>query len=296
MKTVKRIIKVIITVLLFIILSFNIFNFVSINILKNKLPTINGYAYLEVVSGSMEPKISIGDMIIIDTKVEKYQKNDIVTFEDINGSFVTHRILEINDNEVITKGDANNTIDEAINKDSIVGKYVYQIDGIGALMKSIRSPLTLIMILIIGILSCVLVSTDSKGNVILTEEEKEYVEFLEYKNNKTKKEKTDKQDETKVKKTTSSKKTTSKKEVEKKPTETKKTTSKKSINKEDKTNIKKKTETSKKETVTKKKVQSTKTTTKKEAPKKNTEAKKEIAKKATTNKKKETTTSKNKKK
>ena len=290
MKTVKRIIKVIITVLLITILSFNIFNFVSINIFKNKLPTINGYAYLEVVSGSMEPKISIGDMVIIDTKVKKYQKNDIVTFEDINGSFVTHRILEINDNEVITKGDANNTIDEAINKDSIVGKYVYQINGIGAVMKSIRSPITLIMILLIGILSCILVSTDSKGNAILTEEEKEYVEFLEYKNNKKKTTK----EEINPKKSTNSKKTTGQK-PKKVNNNTKNNEIKKDKTKETTKKNSTKTDSTKKTSKTTKPSKSTTST------KKKTETKTEIkttttTKKPTTTKKKETTVSKNKKK
>ena len=186
MKYIKKIIGVIITIILLIVLSFNVFNFISINILNNNLPTINGYAILEVVSGSMEPKISIGDMVIIDTKVKDYKVKDIVTFKDVNNSYVTHRILEITDEGYLTKGDANNKDDGIISKDKIVGKYVYQIDNVGAIMKSLRSPFNLFMILITGTLLCVLVSTDSKGNPILDKEEKEYFEFLEYKNNKDK--------------------------------------------------------------------------------------------------------------
>ena len=181
MKIFKRIIAIIVAVILILILSFNIFNFISIKVLGNELPTINGYAVLEVISGSMEPKISIGDIVIIDTKVNDYKVKDIVTFKDINGSFVTHRIIEIKDDEIITQGDANNTVDDSITKEQLVGRYVYKIDGLGALMKSFRNPLTLVMILIIGVISCVLVSTDSKGNAILTEEEKEYLEFIESK-------------------------------------------------------------------------------------------------------------------
>ena len=124
MKIFKKVITIIIAVILTLILSFNIFNFVSINILGNELPTINGYAYLEVVSGSMEPNIRIGDIVIIDTKVNDYKVKDIVTFKDINGSFVTHRIMEIKDEEIITQGDANNTIDDSITKEQLVGRYV----------------------------------------------------------------------------------------------------------------------------------------------------------------------------
>ena len=186
MKIVKKIITIFVTVILLLVLSYNIYNFISINVLDKDLPTINGYAVLEVISGSMEPKISKGDIVIIDTKVNNYKAKDIVTFKDTNGSYVTHRILEINKDKVITKGDANNTIDDEINIDSITGKYICKLSGLGALIKSIRSPFALVMILIIGILLCVLVSTDSKGNPILTEEEKEYMEFLEQKNNKKK--------------------------------------------------------------------------------------------------------------
>lgn len=260
MKIFKKVIVIIISVILLLILSFNIFNFVSIKILGNELPTINGYAVLEVISGSMEPKISIGDIVIIDTKNKDYKVKDIVTFKDINESFVTHRIVEIKDSEIITRGDANNTVDDAIKKEQIVGRYVYKINGLGALMKSFRSPLTLVMILIIGIITCVLVSTDSKGNIILTKEEKEYLEFLETK--KSKKE-IKEEKETKTKKTNnksvSSTKTTKtetkqKKEAAKKKTEVKSKTTK--------TNTK---STTKKKVETKpiKKEQSKKTTTKK---------------------------------
>lgn len=268
MKTFKKIMIILVMIILLLILSFNIFNFISIKFLGNDLPTINGYAVLEVVSGSMEPEISIGDLVIIDTKINNYKEKDIVTFKDINGSYVTHRIIEINDDVVVTKGDFNNTIDDSINTNQIVGRYVYKIDSLGALMKSFRSPLTLIMILIIGIISCILASTDSKGNVILTEEEKEYMEFLESKKKKSienkKQETNSKNKETTTKKTATTKKSTKAK---------KETVPKKKA-------IEKKVTNSKKET--QKKV----TTTKKETTKKDTMTKKEVVqKKKTSNKK-----------
>ena len=295
MKIFKRIIAIIVATILLLILSFNIFNFISINILGNELPTINGYAYLEVISGSMEPKISIGDIVIIDTKVSDYKVKDIVTFKDINGSFVTHRIMEIKDDEIITQGDANNTIDDSITKDKIVGRYVYKIDGIGALMNSFKNPLTLILILIIGIILCVLISTDSKGNAILTKEEKEYVEFLESKKKKQKEikkelEKTIEPKKT-VKKEPTPKKETTKKEppkktVKKEPTPKKETTKKEPPKKTVKKETTPKKETTKKETpkkTVKKEPTPKKETTKKETPKK-TIKKEPTPKKETTKK------------
>ena len=298
MKIFKKIIAIIVVVILTLILSFNIFNFISINILGNDLPTINGYAYLEVISGSMEPKIRIGDIVIIDTKVNSYKVKDIVTFRDTNGSFVTHRIIEIKDNEIITQGDANNTIDDAITKDQIVGRYVYQINGLGALMKSFRSPLTLVMILIIGVITCVLVSTDSKGNAILTDEEKEYLEFLESKKNKKeiKEEKITKTKKQPTKKVTVKeikpevKKETTKKKTETKPkkkVEEKKVTTKKPTTKATKTTSKKETTKKTIETKSKKKIEDklTKKTTATKAVKTETSKKKTQTNKKTTSKK-----------
>lgn len=275
MKIFKKIIAIVAASILILILSFNIFNFISIKVLGNELPTINGYAYLEVISGSMEPKISIGDIIIIDTKVNNYKVKDIVTFKDINDSFVTHRIIEIKEDEIITQGDANNTIDDPITDEQIVGRYICKLEGIGALMKSFRSPLTLVMILIIGIISCVLVSTDSNGNPILTEEEKEYLEFLE-----SKKKKKEIKEANEIKEI--NKKTKSTKKVSTTKTEVKKKQTKKTSTVKTKETVKKESAKKTVEPKSKKEV-SKKVTTKKETPKKE-RSKKNETKKSTTKK------------
>ncbi len=195
MKIVKRLLIGIVTVLLTLMFVFNIYNFISIKILHKDIADFGGFAILEVVSGSMEPNIHIGDLIIIDTKANLYQKDDIVTFYDENGSFVTHRIVSINENEMITKGDNNNTEDEATDVSKIVGRYVTKISNAGKLLASFKNPLVLLLILVIGLLFCFLISTDKDGKPILTEKEKLMQEFREYKKmkkkNKKKKEKTE---------------------------------------------------------------------------------------------------------
>lgn len=77
----------------------------------------------EVKTGSMEDGIHVGDYILI-VKRNNYKVGDIVTYtkEDY---YVTHRIVEKNGNKVITKGDANNVVDEEINVSDIVGKVIY---------------------------------------------------------------------------------------------------------------------------------------------------------------------------
>lgn len=239
MKVVKSILVKLIYAILIILVTYNIYNYVCINILKQDLPTINGYGTLEVISGSMEPTIDVGDLIIVNTKYDELKENDIITFYDEKGSFVTHRIIEIKDGEYITKGDNNNSEDQGtINKEDIVAKYVTRIKGMGKLMAAFKSPLTMIMILVIGILVCVLVSTDKEGNPIITEEEKEYEEFLKYKENSEKEKKSPKQEKKEVKNTAKTK-VEEKKKVSK--TNTKKGTTTKAKNSKAKVEDKKKT-------------------------------------------------------
>ncbi len=186
MKIIKTISVTFVTIFLLLLLLFNIYNFFCIKILNRDLATVNGYAALEVISGSMEPTILVGDLIIIDTKEQKYQTGDIITFYDIDGSFVTHRIVSINEKSMITKGDNNNTEDEVLNIDRIVGKYITKINGFGKLTTALKSPFVMVMVLLIGIMVCFLVSTDKQGNPILTEEEKEFQKFREEQNKKKK--------------------------------------------------------------------------------------------------------------
>lgn len=78
----------------------------------------------KVQTGSMEDGIHVGDYIIV-LKHGEYKENDIVTFKKDN-ILITHRIVKDYGDRVVTKGDANNTEDEGISKDSIVGKVIFK--------------------------------------------------------------------------------------------------------------------------------------------------------------------------
>ena len=239
MKILKKIIGVIITVFISIVILFNIYNFINIKILKNDLTKIGGYSVLEVVSGSMEPTIKVGDLIIIDTSAKEFEVDDIVTFYDVNGSFVTHRIISIDKNIMVTQGDNNNTKDEPSDMKNIVGKFVYKMPFVGSLLSSFKSPVFLTVILLIGILFCYLISTDENGKLIEDKKDDSKVK-KNTKNNKKKassKEVTNKKTTKKVEtrkveaKKVTSKKTSTKKVSSPKKVETKKTTTKKTAKK-----------------------------------------------------------------
>ena len=87
-----------------------------------------GVTILRVSSNSMVPKLKKGDFIII-KKQSQYEVGDIITYEVIeenNGYYVTHRIIEKNENGFVTKGDANNKIDDCkVCESEIKGKVIF---------------------------------------------------------------------------------------------------------------------------------------------------------------------------
>lgn len=87
----------------------------------NQQPMILGWGSAIIQTGSMEPDIPIGSLIIIQEK-DDYKAGDVVTYADDTGRAVTHRILSVAGNTIITKGDANNVEDEPFNKSQIIGR------------------------------------------------------------------------------------------------------------------------------------------------------------------------------
>ena len=114
-------------------------------LLKDKMPMPFGYGMSVVLSGSMESRLSVDDLVIIKA-TDNYKVNDIVIFQDGN-SLVIHRIIEIDGDTVTTKGDANNVADEPIQKSQIKGVLVYDIAGFGAVVNVLKQPVFVILIL-----------------------------------------------------------------------------------------------------------------------------------------------------
>ena len=84
-----------------------------------------GIQILKVQSNSMSPEFRKEDIIVI-KKEKEYEVGDIITFKTKDGNLITHRIIEKNENEFITKGDNNNTKDEEkITSSCIQGKVIF---------------------------------------------------------------------------------------------------------------------------------------------------------------------------
>ncbi len=138
----KKKINILLCILLILAIMINVCSILNIPIF--------GLRTYRIASGSMEPYLKVNDIIIIKTS-DDYKVNDIVTYKQ-NNEYITHRIIAKKDNEIITKGDANNTEDQPIKTDYIVGKLVYKLHIYGTINFVLSKPLTWVIILLLGIL------------------------------------------------------------------------------------------------------------------------------------------------
>lgn len=99
-----------------------------------------------VLSGSMEPNISKNELIVIKEQ-NAYHKGDIITYKDCWGKLITHRIVEIDGEKVVTKGDSNDVSDEFIKQESIQGKVIFHSILLGFVCLYVLKPLIIIIFL-----------------------------------------------------------------------------------------------------------------------------------------------------
>lgn len=123
MKILKKIFKWLSNFLIVSLVLICLYALITSLILKKEYVNLFGYTFFVVASGSMEDTININDIIIIKIN-DSYKVNDIITYND-NGYFITHRVISISETEIVAKGDANNTTDEVISKDLVIGRVVY---------------------------------------------------------------------------------------------------------------------------------------------------------------------------
>jgi signal peptidase I len=72
------------------------------------------YPMASITSGSMWPALKEGDLVFIQgVSRTDLSEGDIIVFRNgAGGTFTIHRIVELRENEIITKGDANFNNDE----------------------------------------------------------------------------------------------------------------------------------------------------------------------------------------
>lgn len=150
MKLIEKLIKIIlnITFIIVILLIMVIaYNYIQLNILKQEYNTFFGFSIFNISSGSMKEAIQIDDIIIV-KKEENLNEGDIITFFQ-DEQIVTHRIIEILDDEnFITKGDANNSKDSKVYRQNVIGKVIKIIPKGGVWLKVFSDSKVIICIVI----------------------------------------------------------------------------------------------------------------------------------------------------
>jgi signal peptidase I len=121
--------------------------------LLSNFDLLRGYRSFLVQSGSMEPSIMMGD-VVITTKTRQYHQNDVVTFRDNDGRTVTHRVIGTDETNyspmLVTKGDANQTKDRhQITTDQVLGKVSLVVPKLGFVIAFSRTPVGFLILVII---------------------------------------------------------------------------------------------------------------------------------------------------
>lgn len=133
----RLIYRIVLIVLLSIFVGTSLYTLNSRRVLHDPMPMPFGIGSAVVLSGSMEPTLSVNDLVLVRAQ-ESYLLGDVVVYRS-GGSLVIHRIVELGEDYVVTKGDANDTEDAAVGYDAIKGRMILKIPFAGVLVHALQS-------------------------------------------------------------------------------------------------------------------------------------------------------------
>lgn len=107
--------------------------------------------YEPVYTGSMEPAIPVGSIVVIKpVDPEALKIGDIICFKLSEPTSITHRIFNVTDEGFTTKGDANEDPDQwIVKKENVIGKVILTIPFIGYIGYFVRTPIGFILLIIL---------------------------------------------------------------------------------------------------------------------------------------------------
>jgi signal peptidase len=107
--------------------------------------------YEPVYTGSMEPAIPVGGIVVIKpVDPETLKIGDIICFQLSEPTSITHRIINITDEGFITKGDANEDPDQwTVKKENVIGKAILTVPFIGYIGYFVRTPIGFILLILL---------------------------------------------------------------------------------------------------------------------------------------------------
>ena len=120
-------------------------------------PMAIGMRSFTVMSGSMEPAVHTGD-IVVDEQIAPLdaRPGDIVTFRDPRGQsrLLTHRVRSVhvvgNAAKVVTKGDANDTTEHwTVPVAGKIGRVAYRLPRLGYVLAATREPKAKLLLIVV---------------------------------------------------------------------------------------------------------------------------------------------------
>lgn len=158
----KRIANVLLTV--FVILLAAVIALTMFVRITGNTPSLFGYSIFRVTTGSMQPELMVGDVIL--TKevddVNSLQVGDVITYRGTIGDYanmmITHKIVKAPYQEngktyVVTKGVANNVEDQPVEASQISAKLVCKIPFLDWIYSFFLTPWGLISAIFIIIIA-----------------------------------------------------------------------------------------------------------------------------------------------
>lgn len=173
----KTIFKILSSTIVFCMLvSIGFLLYTSYQASKNpdQIPAIFGYKPFTVLSNSMQPAFSAGDMVFVKEKpASDIAVNDVITFKEGERKLITHRVVEKTERGFVTKGDSNNVKDsEIVTSDNVVGTHVFTIPKAGYISKFVSSPWGITLLILVPLLGYLLLEIYDLISRILSRKEK----------------------------------------------------------------------------------------------------------------------------
>lgn len=113
------------------------------------IPRFTPFDVLVVRGGSMEPAILLGSVVIVDRESRTPTIGSVASFRDPESGIVTHRVVALDDDRYVTKGDANRT-EDAIPRTAaeVYGTVVLSLPLAGFVIRSLQQPAVFLVLLV----------------------------------------------------------------------------------------------------------------------------------------------------
>lgn len=151
---VRKNVSIVLYVIIILLITYNVSLMIQAFLNPTKTPNFFGIKTYTIISGSMEPELKIGDIVIVkETTENDINVGDIISFRK-GQRVITHRVIDIKKKDqkytYVTQGDNNNVEDkEDIKFNMIEGKVIKRIPFLGKISQLMQGKNAIIFIALI---------------------------------------------------------------------------------------------------------------------------------------------------